>query len=58
MNPRIDHNLFGVPEPHPCILKTSEIPHERLDEDYTELIDCCKDTSVESTVIVNLQKIQ
>ncbi|RNA16634.1 ATP-dependent DNA helicase PIF1 [Brachionus plicatilis] len=42
MNLRTEHVESCVPDPHPCSLKTSEIPNEKLDEDYTELINCCK----------------
>ena len=33
---------IGVPEPHPCSIKTASVPDDQLDKDYNELINCCQ----------------
>ena len=45
MNTRlIDHQslIIGVPEPHPCSLRTQNIPQDKIEEDYQQLSNCCQ----------------
>ena len=44
MNSRIEEDgiQIGVPEPHPCGLRTSNISPYDLENDYLDLINCCQ----------------
>jgi hypothetical protein len=44
MNTRIDNGglQIGVPDPHPCGLRTTDIEDSKLDNDYLDICNCCQ----------------